>query len=106
MAVRDLGFAEEFVEFDGVDGCSAHEFDATPVSASQVERGEERDDSVAVVADRSYLPDLSAQLSGHGWRWRGRSARYHGAAGLPGGAGCGCDLDLTVLSLADEGLRV
>lgn len=36
MTMRDLGFAEEFVEFDGVDGCGAHEFDATPVSASQV----------------------------------------------------------------------
>jgi hypothetical protein len=37
MAVRDLGFAEEFVELSDIDGgCGAHEFDATPVSASQV----------------------------------------------------------------------
>jgi hypothetical protein len=37
VAVRDLGFAKEFIELGRVDGgCGAHEFDATPVSASQV----------------------------------------------------------------------
>ena len=37
MAVGDFGFVEEFVELGRVDGgCGAHEFDATPVSASQV----------------------------------------------------------------------
>jgi hypothetical protein len=39
MAVRDLCFAEEFVELvsrRGDGGCGAHGFDATPVNASQV----------------------------------------------------------------------
>jgi hypothetical protein len=35
MAVCDLRFAEEFIEFDGVTICGAHEFDATPVIASK-----------------------------------------------------------------------
>src|SRR6185312_455897 len=70
------------------------------------ENDEECDGSVAVVADRGYLSDLSAQLSGYGWRWRGRPARNHGAAGLPGRTGRGCDLDFAVLSVADEGFRL
>src|SRR5580698_9400013 len=38
VSVRDLGFAEEFVELGDVDGgCGAHAFDATPVSASKWE---------------------------------------------------------------------
>ena len=71
MAVCDFSFAEEFVELGRVEEVAVLMSSMLRLLVHPSLSGEECDGSVAVVADRSYLPDLSAELSGYGWRWRG-----------------------------------
>jgi hypothetical protein len=60
----------------------------------------------AMVAWCLILPALPAQFSGQQRGWRGRSGRDHGAAGLCGLSGRGCDLDQPLLHQPDGRLRL
>src|SRR5437867_4032082 len=72
----------------------------------ELNRGPGANRQRAVVADRRRLPDLPAQLSRLERRRRRRSPGHHFAARSSGFARRACHLDLALLSVADEGLRL